>query len=736
MSWVAKPGSNPPLSNIPRKLTDEEVEFILKSIPSILGATRKASQEATENMKEKLKTQLYDLELDPTCIPDLIKEIEKSFHQSQIEPQNPVGIVAAEAIGQTVTQISMKSFHAAGAGRNIAGGIDAIKEMIDANQNRKYESSIIWFKDKDMSYLETLRTRSVLVGLTVKDIMLPGDNGFNIELVTSIEKFWWHDTFLAMKNKTLPPSNYVLRLYLDVNKMYQHRITMAKVAAIIEDEAPPHVIAVYGPASQGIIDLYPDPNIMIKTMTDQKMKNIIHYPELIFLSEVVIPALGRLELTVQGIVGIKSIYPVDYPVWNIVRRTQAIKDYPGYWYLILNDLQMRLTGIGPEKLETMLKVFDIPVVSRALDQPTKYIIVKSNITPDKIIREKILAEESEDVEYFNSIVQGDLENIRPPLDSVYLKASRVYFVEAHGTNLRMLLSEPIVDSQHTYCNNIHEMARVIGILSSKNIYIRELTTLIKNTDGYVNPRHIDIIASAMYCYGIPTGLNFAGLFKQSNDHMSMASFERSGLVFMKAAEAKQTALLLDTSSAISMGKRPALGSSGMDIEMTPIYKLIHKKALEKQRLDELDIANSLSGWLKKKEGDILNMTKEQFILKPILDVEEPIYRRMLKKLNINVKARVNTNYVYNDKPLRSEFLMKFFDTIVPIQGEIGLLHIEPLYSGLREPKLFQDLMEIFVSALDFLPSFTWIESDIVQPIIEQKVNYVYVDSKKPFTLPI
>lgn len=739
MAWVKKPGVNINDDTIPRKLTILEIEDIILVIPTVLAATKRAAEVATNVIRNKLKSQLFTIDITPAGIPALKKQIERSFHLSQVEPQDTVGMAAAEALGQTVTQIALKSFHTSGSGRNIAGGIDAMSEMIDANKNRKYESTVIYFKDKTLSYMDVVRKRRTLVGLSVKDIV----DDYVIQKPENLEKFWWHDTYLALNKKTLPNSTEVLRLYLKVDLLYQHHVSMEAIATVLDDEAPPHVVCVYSSIREGIIDIYPDPKYIMDTITKKNIKDPIVFPELIFLDVIILPALKNL--IIQGIPKIKSIYPVAYPVWTIVQTVSRVyqkddlqlRDYPDrkdFWYIILNPLQMHLTGVGFPEMRNLLTTFGIQIIQEYNTNVSPYIIVNCPKAPDEIIRNKLTEEEEADIQFFEDIRMKKDLIIRNPLSSKYITASRIYFVETHGINLRQILSQPDVDTLHTYSNNMHEMANVLGILASKNLHIRELTTMIANADGFVNPRHIEIISSFIHCYGIPVGINFAGLYKQSNDHISLATFQRSGYVFLKAAEAGQVAHLRDTSSALVMGKMPLLGSNGMDVEMTEAYKEVFKLHMKQQKLEEIEVASNIVKWLDDVKTNLVS-NKEEIVGLPIpkTDVERKLSRLI---------GPIGRKYTHSEanKPLRSEALMKLFGVITFVEGQVNIIpRIRGLPHGLLVGKIFQDLFNLYIDTnVDIkLPAFDFIEVNTVNPIIETTVPFAVVPANfSPMILKI
>src|SRR5438105_5912430 len=168
MEWVRKPGfENIPIESKPRNLTDDERENILNQIPSVQGATQDARDAANKIIRYKADVLLTKIKITPLAIPELIEDMIRKFEKSRVVPETAVGISAAEAVGRVATQQTLNSFHVSGSSKSQSYGLEGMKEMINATKNRKNPSCTIVFKNKKMSYLETLRKRREIVGITV-----------------------------------------------------------------------------------------------------------------------------------------------------------------------------------------------------------------------------------------------------------------------------------------------------------------------------------------------------------------------------------------------------------------------------------------------------------------------------------------------------------------------------------------------------------------------------------------
>ncbi|NVM54044.1 MAG: DNA-directed RNA polymerase subunit A' [Candidatus Helarchaeota archaeon] len=98
---------------------------------------------------EKLSLKLKSIELDKGQFDALIIEALKSYHKALIEPGEAVGIVAAQSIGEPGTQMTLKTFHYAGAAEfNVTLGLPRLIEIVDARRNPSTPTMTV-FLEKD-----------------------------------------------------------------------------------------------------------------------------------------------------------------------------------------------------------------------------------------------------------------------------------------------------------------------------------------------------------------------------------------------------------------------------------------------------------------------------------------------------------------------------------------------------------------------------------------------------------
>jgi hypothetical protein len=274
------------------------------------------------------------------------------------------------------------TFHTSGSAKSASFGIEAMRDLIFARKNPKNESSTIYYKNKMSTFEEVLDSRQYIVGSVMSDFILREDGAkslkYDIDNPDVLQRYWWHETAPLLLNKQIPPSTKVLRLFLNVPEMYKHKVSIADLAAVLEREVPPSCVTVYGPIGDGIIDVYPRPDIISDTllnMTKNKTPIPRELAELTYLETIVMPQLG--EIRVKGISGIKKLYPIVSPVWRMVileRKitnddlvTEALRNVLGRyignsWFLFYNHDIMLTTGLIDQNLSALCQLAGCTII--------------------------------------------------------------------------------------------------------------------------------------------------------------------------------------------------------------------------------------------------------------------------------------------------------------------------------------------------------------------------------------
>ena len=89
-----------------------------------------------ERLIDGLQDRLFSRKFTVQQLSDIIKEVEKAYDDSLVQPGEAVGAVAAQSIGEPGTQMTLKTFHFAGVAEfNVTLGLPRLIEIVDARRN-------------------------------------------------------------------------------------------------------------------------------------------------------------------------------------------------------------------------------------------------------------------------------------------------------------------------------------------------------------------------------------------------------------------------------------------------------------------------------------------------------------------------------------------------------------------------------------------------------------------------
>lgn len=650
----------------PRYLTATEVAEIVAVVPRVSAATSVAAKCARTQIQEKLTLQIQELLICPDSIHKLKAWIINQFNRSIIHPGQPIGITTGESVGSPMTQMTLNTFHEAGSSKSM--GIDAFREVFNGSEHRKNENTTVHYNDKNLSYEEVLETRRALVGVTITDIMLTTEIRSSYRedhtLIPTTECGWWYSAYNALMDKDFVQEDYYLRMTFSPNLLYAYKITLNDIVKVLESRS--HVPSygskdlrcVASPTSIGIIDVYPNSQIVSSSLNKIVGKSRVGITQenasLIFIQRCIIPYLSMR--TVRGIQGITGLYPVSETSWSIIRAEEKYmnkdaleayikslqdegrpeeeiaihrKNVDLAWTLWLDLVRMKTTGIGIQKMRTLLELAGISInyIPTDIDKglkPSKG-EVRNQITivmpegweqrvmesqrqggaaaiakrgkqpkldqlrPGDYINMLLKAEEAETLAWSDSERQkGVVFPSRDP-SPIYRAGTYVYSV-TNGINLKHLLAHPLVDPRRTISNNPHEIMRTFDAEAARNFIARDFYDMISGNGSYVNSRHISLVADFMTNMGVITPITSRGISRQNRGVFADASFEHPVEFFNKAAISGRWEDVTSTSTCIFIGKRALVGTGAFDLKLRNdvLEALENNEAKMKERLTSIE----------------------------------------------------------------------------------------------------------------------------------------------------
>ena len=177
-----------------RFLTNKEIQTIVSNVTD------------SPFFKDQYTSQLKTVYLNPRIIPKLIRALKEKHDQSIARP---VGIIAAQSIGERLTQSTLNTFHQAGL--LISGatkGIQRVEELLNVSKNPKR----IFYRLKPG--IDTKGLQAITLNCLAKTIR-----------VIHMGNYAWRDVFHTMYGIGLDVGEEVLRIELDRQMLLEHEIT-------------------------------------------------------------------------------------------------------------------------------------------------------------------------------------------------------------------------------------------------------------------------------------------------------------------------------------------------------------------------------------------------------------------------------------------------------------------------------------------------------------------------------
>lgn len=287
-----------------RKLTEDEIEYILTLIPSAPRPTKEDIERAkalrervkpfgvnlnssiefcevwktafgamgyeayVRDVREHLRKQLEQIEIIPILVETLRERIMRNYNRAHIEAGTPVGIITAMSAGGQVQQATLNSFHSSGSSNSMQSGVDQIRMLINLSRNNPNPMCTVHFKWR-ISYLDAIRKEADLVGVTI--LSLCEDTSYTLMSTDTFERPWWYDLWEAVEGPMPPHNTNFLRIKLDTNKLYQYGVNIHNIVdALNSINHLGSLFFVYSPLHIGIVDIY---------TTREGVEKIIALPE-------------------------------------------------------------------------------------------------------------------------------------------------------------------------------------------------------------------------------------------------------------------------------------------------------------------------------------------------------------------------------------------------------------------------------------------------------------------------
>jgi hypothetical protein len=535
----------------PVPLTNTQIDQILTRIPVPPGIGKSALALARKHLVDRVRTLLKAIKLVPVeaAFQELSDEIIKSLYESYVAPGTSVGITAGVSLGGPVTQLSLNSFHFAGAQSGVALAFQKVRDFLVGSKMNRAPQMKVYFKVPytgsdlhEMQHAGTfesiMASRHEFEQTLVKDVIADNRilNREEAELAGIPQMLAYHSRIRPERFENAESKfrlTHVIELQLNTYRMFTHKITMAMLARAIE-----------GPQMSG---MPPDALTCVwRSQIDGKMYIIVEeaikdMAVLMFLTRYVMRQYGQWKIT--GITGIISIEPQEVIVSRGIYRVEAID---GNHHVYTNNRKTRWDGISLADIHNLLISAGFNVTG--INKQKLYLVVQG-------------FEGDLESELTRRINAAEEEVNRSPQQQRLVSASSFHYALTNGTNMEEIVWRDDIDLFRTASNHSHEILGMLGIDAARIFLIYRFMQTLQDFSSYINPRHISLIFDLLCNLGIINSLSFVGINRRKIGPLAMASYERSFDVFVNASIYGDKETITGVSPSIFTGQRPKLGGT-------------------------------------------------------------------------------------------------------------------------------------------------------------------------------
>lgn len=324
-----------------RRLTQIEIKSILKQVSEFRHAPKAIQTSILTNLRNKIKSDLEQIEIYPKMIPMLIKEVRKQFRSSIVPPGKAVGVVMAQSIGERQTQMTLNSFHRAGLiTATVVTGVPRFQELLNATKNPKSVTSHFNFKEECKTIARARQLSKNIKYSAFEHII----DTIEYKEITNDNEIWFN--FYCDMND-IDQSSYNCKISCELKKqeLFDRKIMMSQIKKSIE-ESYDNVMCVLAPTNLHCLDILVNTDCIEQEDQD--------YCENILMSQL-------MSIKIKGIDNINNIFyqDDDNGIWSVMTvgsnfQELAALNYIDFSTLMSNNMWDIYQNLGIEAARQFL----------------------------------------------------------------------------------------------------------------------------------------------------------------------------------------------------------------------------------------------------------------------------------------------------------------------------------------------------------------------------------------------
>jgi DNA-directed RNA polymerase subunit A' len=147
-----------------------------------------------------------------------------------------------------------------------------------------------------------------------------------------------------------------------------------------------------------------------------------------------------------------------------------------------------------------------------------------------------------------------------------------WVINTDGSNLPKVLEVPGVDTSRTTTNNVHEIAKTLGIEASRNALVHEAEGVLEEQGLDVDTRHVMLVADMMTSTGDVQQIGRHGISGKKSSVLARAAFEITVPNIVEAAVKGETDPLAGVTENVIVGQSIPIGTGLVELYMSTLEK--------------------------------------------------------------------------------------------------------------------------------------------------------------------
>ncbi len=184
----------------------------------------------------------------------------------------------------------------------------------------------------------------------------------------------------------------------------------------------------------------------------------------------------------------------------------------------LDNKALKAVHVGPQKITERLKEkgFEVKGNDTAITLKAESLDFKQLYKLKEKLKETIIS---------------GIKNIS---QVIVAKRGKDFVILTFGSNMKDILEVKGVDKNKVTSNDIHDIAKVLGIEAARQTLINEMKKVIESQGLDINERHLKLVADAMTYSGVVKGVTRMGIISDKASVLARATFETPDKQFVNA----------------------------------------------------------------------------------------------------------------------------------------------------------------------------------------------------------